>query len=95
MAYRGAALLVLCAGCASVADELRPMPTAQVCYLGVTLQYEYRRAADEELKRRGEKCEDHRDEILAIHQRNIDLERSRPAGATMPIHLPTPGVPQR
>jgi hypothetical protein len=69
------------------------MSTAEVCYLGVTQQQEYRRAADAELKRRGEKCEDHRDEILAIHERAI-AARAR-GTVSSPNYFPNPGLPPR
>ena len=91
--FRVVLLCAACAACATAADELRPLSTAEVCYLGVTQQYEYRRAADAELKRRGEKCEDHRDEILAIHERAIDAARSRPAGGQVNFPQPVYGLP--
>ena len=50
------------------------MPVAEVCYVGAT-EWQYRRVADEELKRRGERCENHRDEIIAVHKARMAAAR--------------------
>ena len=69
-----ALLLVVCvAGCASSYD-FSTMPVAELCYVGAT-EYKQRPRAVEELKRRGESCDGHREEIIAIHNARMAGER--------------------
>src|SRR5437870_219804 len=47
----------------------RPASTAEVCYLGLSDQGK-RTMALEEVARRGDSCEKHKDEIARMHERN-------------------------
>jgi hypothetical protein len=86
-------VILLCAlsvaGCVSTSDKLNEMPVAEVCYLGAT-NWEYRRAADQELKRRGEVCENYRDEIVAIHNRKLEAQRANRAQSLGPQGIQFP-----
>jgi hypothetical protein len=59
---------VLLAGCATemTPERLRQMPIAEVCYLGLSDQSQRAMAMDE-VKRRNDACENHKDEIAQIY----------------------------
>lgn len=77
-------LLLVLAGCATTADDLRKMPTAEVCYIGMT-EPEHRQMADAELKRRNDDCISHRAEIA-----NIQAQQARLGGGAAVEGLPQP-----
>src|SRR4051812_46626787 len=61
--------LVLLAACATdvTPERLQQMPTAEVCYLGLSDQAK-RALAMDEVKRRNDACENHKDEIARIYE---------------------------
>ena len=62
-------MVVLVAACATevTPDRLQKMSTAQVCYLGLSDSGK-RAMATEEVARRGDNCEKHKDEIARIYE---------------------------
>ena len=61
---------LLVAACATTtADDLKRMPTAEVCYLGMA-QPEHKPMVDAEIQRRNANCQDHAAEIRKMQ----DLE---------------------
>ena len=62
------ALAIFAAGCASnPSADLQPLPTPEVCYIGM-VRPEYRQIAYEEVARRETSCERYTTEIRAIDQ---------------------------
>jgi len=61
--------LVLLAACATevTPERLQQMPIAEVCYLGLS-DAGKRAMAMDEVKRRNDACENHKDEIARIHE---------------------------
>ena len=61
--------VALLAGCATevTSERLQQMPTAEVCYLGLS-DAGKRAMAMDEVKRRNDACENHKDEIARIHE---------------------------
>jgi hypothetical protein len=61
--------LVLLAACATdvTPERLREMPIAEVCYLGLS-DSSKRAMAMDEVKRRNDPCENHKDEIARIYE---------------------------
>jgi len=61
--------LVLLAACATevTPDRLQQMPVAEVCYLGLS-DAARRQMAMDEVKRRNDACENHKDEIARIYE---------------------------
>jgi hypothetical protein len=61
--------VVLLAACATevTSERLQQMPTAEVCYLGLS-DAGKRAMAMDEVKRRNDACENHKDEIARIHE---------------------------
>jgi hypothetical protein len=61
--------VVLLAACATevTSERLQQMPTAEVCYLGLS-DAGKRAMAMDEVKRRNDACENHRDEIARIYE---------------------------
>jgi len=62
-------VLALLAACATdvTPERLREMPTAEVCYLGLSDSGKRQMAMDE-VKRRNDACENHKDEIARIYE---------------------------
>jgi hypothetical protein len=62
--------VALLAACATevTPERLQQMPIAEVCYLGLSDQGKRQMAMDE-VKRRNDACENHKDEIARIYER--------------------------
>ena len=80
--------LVLLAGCATevTPERLREMPIAEVCYLGLSDSGKRQMAMDE-VKRRNDACENHRDEIAQIY-----ASERRASGMGMGTGTSTPSM---
>ena len=61
------ALLAACASTEVTPERLREMPVAEVCYMGLS-DAGKRQMAMDEVKRRNDACENHKDEIARIYE---------------------------